>query len=61
MTGQPVALVTGGCSGIGYAIARQLAARGHGLFLVSERTGPRDDAAARLRGEHGVPDRKSVV
>ena len=54
MTG-PVALVTGGCSGIGHAIACQLAARGHALFLVSERAGPLEAAAARIRDAHGVP------
>jgi len=51
----PVALVTGGCSGIGHAIACQLAARGHALFLVSERAGPLEAAAARIRDAHGVP------
>jgi uncharacterized protein len=50
-----VALVTGGCSGIGKAIARRLAARGHSLILVSERAGPLQDAAADIRAEHGVP------
>jgi short-subunit dehydrogenase len=51
----PIALVTGGCSGIGLAIARQLAARGHGLLLISERAGPLESAAASIRGAHGVP------
>ena len=51
----PVALVTGGCSGIGLAIAHRLAARGHALVLVSERAGPLEEAAEALRTGHGVP------
>ena len=51
---RPVALVTGGCSGIGNAIASRLAARGHDLVLVSERPGPLEAAAAALRRAHGV-------
>jgi short-subunit dehydrogenase len=47
--------VTGGCSGIGRAIARRLAARGHALILVSERPGPLEETASELRAEHGVP------
>jgi short-subunit dehydrogenase len=50
-----VALVTGGCSGIGKAIARRLAARGHALILVSERAGPLEETAIGIRAEHGVP------
>jgi hypothetical protein len=49
------ALVTGGCSGIGKAIAHRLAARGYALILVSERPGPLEAAAASIRAEHGVP------
>jgi short-subunit dehydrogenase len=51
---RPVALVTGGCSGIGRAIARGLAARGHDLVLVSERADRLADAARTLGAEHGV-------
>lgn len=51
----PVALVTGGCSGIGQAIAHRLAARGHALVLVSERPGPLEETAASIRSAHGVP------
>ncbi len=51
----PVALVTGGCSGIGNAIARNLAARGFGLVLASERADRLEAAAAAIRTAHGVP------
>jgi hypothetical protein len=49
-----VALVTGGCSGIGRAIAGRLAARGHALVLVSERADALEVAAAELRAAHRV-------
>jgi short-subunit dehydrogenase len=49
-----VALVTGGCSGIGKAIAGRLAARGHPLVLVSERPDVLAAVAAELRARHGV-------
>ncbi len=52
---RPVALVTGGCSGIGNAIARRLAARGHAIVLVSERPGPLEEAATAIRAAHDVP------
>jgi short-subunit dehydrogenase len=51
---RPVALVTGGCSGIGNAIAHGLAARGHDLVLVSERIDRLEAAAGALRSAHGV-------
>lgn len=50
----PTALVTGGCSGIGLAIAGQLATRGYDLVLVSERGVPLADAAAGLRATHRI-------
>lgn len=43
------ALVTGACSGIGLALARQLAARGHALVLVSNRAAELAEVAAQLR------------
>ncbi|MBI3927111.1 MAG: SDR family oxidoreductase [Armatimonadetes bacterium] len=48
------ALVTGGTSGIGYEIARQLAARGHGLILASRNELEMRRLAERFRQEHGV-------
>ena len=52
--GSRVALVTGGCSGIGKAIAHRLAVRGHPLLLVSERADRLRSVAAELRTAHGI-------
>lgn len=49
-----LALVTGACSGIGLEIARELARRGHPLFLVSNRPEPLAAAARELALAHGV-------
>jgi uncharacterized protein len=48
------ALVTGGCSGIGRAIAAQLARRGYGLVLVSHQADALAATAAALGAAHGV-------
>ncbi len=52
---RPVALVTGGCSGIGKAIAQQLALRGYSLVLVSERAERLETVAREIRAAHAVP------
>jgi short-subunit dehydrogenase len=47
-------VVTGASSGIGSEFARQLAARGHGVFLVARREDRLRDLAAEIQSEHGV-------
>lgn len=48
------ALVTGASSGIGAAMAEQLAARKADLVLVARRTGKLEQLAGALRSAHGV-------
>jgi short-subunit dehydrogenase len=48
------ALVTGASSGIGVALAGELARRGHGLILVARRADRLREMAAEIGGEHGV-------
>jgi short-subunit dehydrogenase len=48
------ALVTGTSSGIGVAIARELARRGHGLTLVARRGDRLRELADEIGGQHGV-------
>lgn len=55
------ALVTGACSGIGLAMARRLAALGHGLVVVSQRPAELASAAADLRDRCGVAVREIVL
>ena len=49
------ALVTGGSSGIGLEFARQLAARGCGIMLVSNRADELEAARKALEAEFGLP------
>jgi uncharacterized protein len=48
------AVVTGASSGIGHAMARGLAARGHALLLVARRAERLEQLATQLRAQHGV-------
>ena len=51
---RPVALVTGASSGIGRAIALELARRDHDLVVTARRTALLDDLAAAARSRHGA-------
>lgn len=59
--GSAWALVTGASSGIGLQIARQLAARGYNLAIVSNDDSGLADAERAIAGEYGVEVRRKVL
>jgi NAD(P)-dependent dehydrogenase (short-subunit alcohol dehydrogenase family) len=54
MTQRPAALITGASRGLGLALARRLADRGHPVILVARDIAPLDAAAAEIRARGGL-------
>jgi NAD(P)-dependent dehydrogenase (short-subunit alcohol dehydrogenase family) len=54
MTERPAALVTGASRGLGLALARRLADRGHPVILVARDLLPLEAEAARIRARGGI-------
>jgi len=54
MAGGKQALITGASSGLGVALAEELARRGYDLILTARSEAPMQMLAARLRQSHGV-------
>jgi short-subunit dehydrogenase len=54
VTGRPVALVTGGSSGIGLALAERLSARGMTVLLAARGAERLDEAAAAIPGAEAI-------
>ncbi|MFS0711052.1 SDR family NAD(P)-dependent oxidoreductase [Brevundimonas phoenicis] len=52
--GRRTVLITGASAGIGAALARVCAARGHDLILTARREGPLQALAEELAGAHGI-------
>ena len=51
---RPMAVVTGGSEGIGYALARRFAATGRAVMLIARRPEPLERAAAAIRADFKV-------
>lgn len=57
----PWAVVTGASSGIGRAVATELAAAGFDIVLIARRTALLDDLASSLHAEHGTSCRVEAL